>query len=245
MHLWSPAPEPLTEAGLIKAYAVEDRSKPHLRANFVASLDGAVTLDGVSGGLSSKDDQSNLGRLRMLADVVLVGAGTLRAEGYTGLRLGAKRREWRLQQGLPENPVLAVVSARLDLSPSNAALADAPVRALVITCESSPAEQREALAKVADVLVFGQDEVDLTEAVAALAARGLPQILCEGGPHLMGSLTAADLVDELCLTVSPLLAGPGARRITDGLASNAVRRLNPRRVLGSDDGFLFLRYGRD
>ena len=80
---------------------------------------------------------------------------------------------------------------------------------------------------------------------AALTERGLPQILCEGGPHLLGSLTADDLVDELCLTVSPLLAGPGARRITDGLAATDARSLSLLHVLSTDDGFLFLRHGRE
>lgn len=235
----------LTEDGLIAAYAVADRSVPRLRANFVTSLDGAVTLEGLSGGLSSKDDQNMLGRLRMLTDVVMVGAGTLRAEGYGGLRLGAKRRTWRVEHGLPENPPLAVVSARLELAPTSPAFTEAPTRAIVITCESSPADQRAALAEVADVLVCGQDTVDLTQAVAVLAERGLAQILCEGGPHLLGSLTSAGLVDELCLTVSPLLAGPGARRITDGLASADAHPLSLLHVLSTDDGFLFLRHGRE
>ncbi len=106
----------LTEDELIAAYEVADRSVPRLRANFVTSLDGAVTLEGLSGGLSSKDDQNMLGRLRMLTDVVMVGAGTLRAEGYGGLRLGAKRRTWRVEHDLAENPPLAVVSARLELA---------------------------------------------------------------------------------------------------------------------------------
>jgi riboflavin biosynthesis pyrimidine reductase len=235
----------MTEDELIAAYAVADRSMPRLRANFVTSLDGAVTLEGLSGGLSSKDDQNMLGRLRMLADVVLVGAGTLRAEGYGGLRLGAKRRTWRVEQGLPENPTLAVVSARLELAATSPVFTEAPTRAIVITCEASPADQREALGEVADVLVCGDDKVNLTQAIAALTERGLPQVLCEGGPHLLGSLTAADLVDELCLTVSPLLAGPGARRITDGLASSEARPLSLLHVLSTDDGFLFLRHGRE
>ncbi|HEY3556952.1 MAG TPA: pyrimidine reductase family protein [Kribbella sp.] len=235
----------LSEEQLVAAYTVPDRSTRRVRANFVTSLDGAVTLEGLSGGLSSKDDQNMLGRLRMLADVVLVGAGTLRAEGYGGLRLGAKRRAWRTDHGLPENPPLAVVSARLELTADSPVFTDAPTRAIVITCAASPKDRREALAEVADVLVFGEDAVDLTAAMAALGERGLNQVLCEGGPHLLGSLTAADLVDELCLTVSPLLAGPGARRITDGLAVTDARALPLLHVLSADDGFLFLRHGRD
>ncbi|MFF0344025.1 pyrimidine reductase family protein [Kribbella sp. NPDC004875] len=235
----------LTEDELIAAYTVADRSVTRLRVNFVTSLDGAVTLEGLSGGLSSKDDQFMLGRLRMLADVVLVGAGTLRAEGYGGLRLGAKRRAWRTDHELPENPTLAVVSARLELAADSPVFTEAPTRPIVITCAASPEGQREALAKVADVLVCGDDAVDLTAAVDALRERGLTQILCEGGPHLLGSLTDADLVDELCLTVSPLLAGPGARRITDGLAATDARPLSLLHVLSTEDGFLFLRHGRE
>ncbi|WP_203590453.1 pyrimidine reductase family protein [Streptomyces sp. SID13031] len=244
MRRWSADGNELTGEELIAAYAVPDRSARRLRANFVTSIDGAVTLDGLSGGLSSKDDQNLLGLLRMLADVVLVGAGTLRAEQYNGLRLGKDRRVWRAEQGWPENPVLAVVSARLDLSPGSSVFTEAPVRPIVITCESAPAQQRKALAEVADVLACGDDEVDLTKAVAELAERGLSQILCEGGPHLLGSLTSADLVDEMCLTVSPVLAGPGARRITDGIASTQVHHLDPLHVLNGSDGYLFLRYGR-
>jgi riboflavin biosynthesis pyrimidine reductase len=178
----------LTEDDLIAAYAVDDRAQPHLRVNMVTSLDGAVTLAGLSGGLSSREDQELLARLRMLADAVLVGAGTLRAEGYDGLRLSEQRRTWRQAHGLPENPVLAVVSAALDLAPTNLALVDAPVRPVVITRAGAPAERRAALSEVADVLVCGQDEVDLRAAVDELAARGLRQIVCEGGPRLLGRL---------------------------------------------------------
>lgn len=244
MRRWSTGGDQLTEEELIAAYAVDDRAVPHLRVNMVTSLDGAVTLGGLSGGLSSNDDQDLLGRLRMLADVVLVGAGTLRAEGYDGLRLGESRRAWRSAHGLPENPTLAVVSARLDLDPANLALADAPVRPIVITRAEASLERRAALAAVADVLVCGQAEVDLAAAVEALTARGLRQVVCEGGPQLLGALTAGDLVDELCLAVSPLLAGAGAGRITAGAPSTTIRRLVPKHVLSSEDGFLFLRYCR-
>jgi riboflavin biosynthesis pyrimidine reductase len=234
----------LTETELIEAYQVDDRAVPHLRMNFVTSLDGAVAVDGRSKGLSSKEDQAMLARLRMLSDVVLVGAGTVRVEAYNPLRLAAERREWRRSRGLSDNPVLALVSARLDLDPADRYLAEAPVRPLVITHAAAPPDRRAALAEVADVLVCGDTEVEAAEALAKLAARGLPQVLCEGGPHLFGSLTAADLVDELCLSLSPLLTGPGSGRITAGPVTTTARRLVPRSVLAADDGTLFLRYGR-
>ena len=234
----------LTEDEVIAAYQVDDRSVPHLRSNFVCSIDGAVEIDGQSKSLSNQADQELFGKLRMLSDVILVGAGTVRAEGYNPLRLGAKRREWRQANGLPENPTLAIVSSRLDLNPINPVFAQAPIRPVVITHAAAPPDRHEALAEVADVLVCGETSVDLPTAVAALAERGLPQILSEGGPHLLGALTEADLVDEMCLSLAPLLAGPGAGRITAGPVSTIARRLELRSVLGSDDGYLFMRYVR-
>jgi riboflavin biosynthesis pyrimidine reductase len=112
----------------------------------------------------------------------------------------------------------------------------------VLTCSGAPADRRAALEPVADVIAVGDATVDVRAAVAALRERGLGQLLCEGGPHLFGALTAADLVDELCLTLSPLLAGPGAGRITAGSASS-VRRMALRSVLTAD-GMLLLRYAR-
>ncbi|GAA1586115.1 pyrimidine reductase family protein [Kribbella sancticallisti] len=234
----------LTDAEVIEAYQVEDRSKPHLRSNFVASIDGAVEIGGQSKALSSPADQELFGKLRMLSDVVLVGAGTVRAEGYNPLKLGAGRREWRQANGLPENPTLAIVSASLTLDPSNPVFTQAPVRPLVITHGAAPPDRQKALAQVADVLVCGAVEVDLPTAIAELAKRGLPQILSEGGPLLLGALTAADLVDEMCLSLAPLLAGPGSGRITAGPESTIARRLTLTSALAADDGYVFLRYLR-
>jgi riboflavin-specific deaminase-like protein len=239
-----PSTEELTEADLVAAYQVADRSQPHVRVNFVTSLDGAVTVDGRSAGLSSVADRQLLARLRMLADVLLVGAGTVRTENYNPLRLTQEGQDWRRANGLPDNPVLAVVSNRLDLSPDLRAFADAPVRPLVITHDAAPRDRRQALAEVADVLVCGEGEVRMGEVAAALMKRGLPQILCEGGPQVFGTLLASDLVDELCLTVTPLLTGSGAGRIIAGPTIAAPRRLRPVQLLQDDDGTLFMRYGR-
>jgi riboflavin biosynthesis pyrimidine reductase len=229
---------------ITQAYQVEDRTVPHVRCNFVTSVDGAVEIDGQSKSLTTPEDSELFGRIRMLSDVVLVGAGTVRIEGYNPLKLGAARRKWRQDQGLAENPTLAIVSSRLDLDPINRVFAEAPIRPLVITHAAAPPDRAEALAEVADVLVCGEAEVDLHLVVAALAERGLPQILCEGGPHLLGALTDADLVDEMDLSLSPLLAGPGAGRITAGAFDTVARRFVLRSVLGAEDGSLFLRYLR-
>lgn len=230
-------------ADLLERYTVPDRSRRHVRVNFVASIDGAVTHAGLSGPLNGPADKQVFDLLRRLADVVLVGAGTLRAEGYAGLRLDAPDVAWRQAHGLAPHPALAVVSARLDLDPAAAPFADAPVRPVVLTHDASPADRRRDLARVADVVVAGASAVDLAAAVAALADRGLPQVLCEGGPHLFGALVAADLVDEMCLTVSPVLEGGDAGRAATG-SPQATRRMRLAHVLTTDD-MVMLRYLRE
>jgi riboflavin biosynthesis pyrimidine reductase len=243
-RLWpDPDTAELDDTALTRLYAPEDRSVPRLRVNFVTSLDGAVALDGYSAGLSGPVDKRVFAQLRNLCDALLVGAGTLRDEGYRELDLGARRGAWRRSVGLAEQPTLVVVSGRLDLPADHPAFTAAPVRPIVLTSASAPADRIAALSAVADVLVHGDVEIDLPAGLAALAARGLTQVLCEGGPHLFGALTAADAVDELCLTVSPLLAGPGAGRITAGPPVPDPRRLALAHVL-EGDGNLLLRYTR-
>jgi len=245
MHRLWPDPDPATpldDAALIRLYA-PDRSRPRLRVNFVASLDGAVTLQGYSEGLSGPADKRVFGLLRMVCDALLVGAGTLRHESYHAVRLDAGRREWRVAQGLAEYPTLVVVSKALSLDPAHPALAEAPVRPIVLTCAASPAPARATLARVADVLVHGDAGIDFAAALAELHARGLAQVLCEGGPQLLGALTGADLVDELCLTIAPLLAGAGPGRISAGPPSPQPRRLPLGHVLAAEDALL-VRYAR-
>lgn len=233
---------PLDDDTLVGLYPAGRTDPPRLRVNFVTSLDGAVEVDGVTAGLSSPPDQRVMGLLRRQCDALLVGAGTLRIEGYGPLRLDRPARRWRLDRGLPEHPTLVVVSGSLALDPAQPAFADAPTRPIVITRSTALAARRLALSATTDVIDAGEDSVDLAAAVALLRDRGLRQILSEGGPHLLGGLTAADLVDELCLTVSPVLAGAGAGRITAGPAS-PLRRMSLRHVLAADD-FLLLRYRR-
>ncbi|MFI5908658.1 pyrimidine reductase family protein [Dactylosporangium sp. NPDC051541] len=234
-QLW---PASVGDPDLIELYRTPPG--PWLRLNFVTSLDGAGHVGGRSAPLSGPADKRVFGVLRMLCDALVVGAGTLREEGYHALRLDAARRDWRVAHGLSEYPVLVVASARLDLDPAHRAFADAPVRPIIVTCAG---HDPGPLADVADIIAAGEGEVDLAAAVAQLRERGHAHILSEGGPRLFGSLTAAGLVDELCLTVSPLLAGPGATRITAGAPVDTPEQFTLRHVL-LDDGLLFLRHSR-
>ncbi|HLU45104.1 MAG TPA: pyrimidine reductase family protein [Natronosporangium sp.] len=214
---------------------------PWLRVNFVTSIDGAVEVSGRSSPLSDPDDQRMLQLLRTPCDALLVGAGTIRVEGYGPPLLAESRRRWRLNHRLPEHLQLVVVSHTLALDPDLPVFTQAR-RPVVLTHAGAPAARREALAERAEVLTVGEHEVDLAAGLSLLHARGLRHLLCEGGPRLFGSLVAADLVDEVCLTVSPLLAGAGAGRIVAGPTS-PVRDMSLRHVLAAGDT-LFLRYQR-
>ncbi|WP_307852627.1 pyrimidine reductase family protein [Glaciihabitans sp. dw_435] len=241
-ELWPTPGLDLTDDALLAVYSRHGRQVPWTRVNFIQSVDGAATSGGLSGALGVPADKRVFDLLRRLADVVLVGAGTVRAEGYGPMRLDAPAVAWRRATGLSDHPVFAIVSGRLDLDPASPIFADAPVRPLVVTTGSSPLAKRRSLAEVADVLVCGEDELDIASLRAQLTARGLLQVHCEGGPSLFGSLAAAGAVDELCLTVSPQLVAGDAGRIASG-ALGAPVALALGSVLRSGSALL-LRYTR-
>ena len=229
---WPAGPE-----GLVELYP--RNPAPTLRVNFIASLDGAVTVDGLSGGLHGPGDKEIFDSLRMVCDALIVGAGTVKAEKYDALRLTRDARRWRLNHGLPEFPIMVIVSRSLDFDLDQLIFSDAPIRPIVLTHRAAPAAH---LAGVADVVAVGDVDVDLAAGIAALHSLGATQLLCEGGPALLGSMIAQDLVTELCLTVSPLLVGGGPGRIAAG-APGVVREMSLRHVLSLRD-MLFLRYAR-
>jgi riboflavin biosynthesis pyrimidine reductase len=250
VRLIYPGPVPGGPADLAALYAypaAEDRApagRPWIRANMIESADGAATVDGLSGGLGGPADHEVFGVLRALAGVILVGAGTARAEAYRPARVAAR---WApLRSGRSATPPIAVLSARLDLDPEGPLLADAPdgARTIVITSESAPAGRRAELARRADVVIGGEHEVSAAAAVGALASRGYQEILAEGGPHLLGQLAAADLIDELCVTISPVLAGGVAGRIVQGQEQGQASKLTLAHVLADDHGYLLCRYVR-
>ncbi|MCZ2402751.1 pyrimidine reductase family protein [Paenarthrobacter sp. Z7-10] len=218
-------PDPVpdaTDAQLLDWYAGPTGTAPWVSFNFVSSLDGAAALSGRSGGLGNAADQRIFTLMRRSADVLLVGAQTVRTEGYAGELLDTAAQQWRLQHGKPAHPAFAIVSGHLDLDPHSKLFAAAPVRPLIFTTEAAPTDNRRALSAVADVVSAGTRVLDIPTVIAELAARGLSRIHSEGGPHLFGSFQEAGQVDELCLSLSPLLVGGGAPRIAAGIAVGTV-----------------------
>ena len=230
-QLW---PFPLASVDPAAAYAEDDRSvhpdgRPWVLVNMLSSADGATAVEGRSGALGSTGDKAVFAAIRAVADVILVAAGTVRAEGYGPPRTGAR---------------LAVVSRAVDLDPSLRLFADAAPdrRPWLVTTAAAvvPDELRPALD---DVIVAGDAVVDAGRAVNELAARGARCVLCEGGPSLNGQLIAAGMVDELCLTLAPMLAAGDSARVAHGPPAAPLAHLGLARVL-EEDGYLFLRYAR-
>ena len=229
-------------------YLEVDRSEPvhecWVTGHMVAGLDGTASVDGRVGSLSTTPDQALFRRMRQIADIVLVGAETVRREGYGPIPLSGQAQAYRERHGQTPTPPLAVVSRSLTFDWTSTVFTGAPehARTHVITCATADPERRAEAEQVADVIVAGEDRVDPAAALQALAERGYQVVLCEGGPTWLGELVAADRLDELCLTIAPLIGGdllpvsvtpPGARLATFELKGAMT-----------EDHTLFLRYER-
>ena len=219
-----PAPGPDGAVELDEAYAWPDRT--FLRVNFVSSLDGAAAVEGRTAKLGGAADKAVFNHLRATCDAIVVGAGTASAERYG-----------------PAPVPIAVVSANLSPSPRERLFTPQPgsARPLVLTCEAAPEDRRAALHDVADVVDCGEQAVEPHRVVAELERRGLRRLLCEGGPRLFGTLLAADLVDELCLTVAPVITPNDAPRITHVQVAPPPRSATLVSAL-EEDSALLLRY---
>ncbi|MEV6941734.1 pyrimidine reductase family protein [Streptomyces sp. NPDC051172] len=237
-------------AELAAAYAYPEptaggRPVPWLRANMVSTLDGAAQHDGRSQPISSAADMRIFGTLRGLADVVVVGAETVRQEGYRPARARAEFAELRQAAGQPPAPAIAVVSASLDLDFSLPLFTSPVVPTLVLTGAAAAPDRVAAAEKAGARVVIAGDGVGVepARAVRALGDLGYTRLLTEGGPRLLGQLVAAGVLDELCLAVSPMLTAGDAQRIAGGPSVAVPQRF----VLASlleEEGFLFTRYRR-
>jgi riboflavin biosynthesis pyrimidine reductase len=245
--LLPPGEAPASAQRVVERLGLWDRPQPpRTLLNMVSTVDGRATLGGRSGPLSSRADRELFHALRAAVDGVLVGAGTVRAERYGRTISDEARRELRQSRGLPAEPLACVVSGRLALDADIPLLAEPAARVVVLT--SSQASLPASRARVEYVRAERDGRLDLGAAIAEVRERfEVASLLCEGGPHLAGELLAAGLVDELFLSLSPLLAGgePSAGealRIIGGVELEPPVELE---LLGAlqDESFLFLRYG--
>ncbi|MFE2922474.1 pyrimidine reductase family protein [Streptomyces goshikiensis] len=246
----SPAPQGDREWSLdelAEAYAYPPLSEDAhwLRANMVSTLDGAAQHEGRSQPISGASDMRIFGTLRALADVVVVGAETVRQEGYRPARARADFAARREAAGQGPAPAIAVITASMDLDFSLPLYTGPLVPTLVLTGSAAPSDRvAAATAAGAEVVIAGEGAaVDPARAVRELAKRGMRRQLTEGGPRLLGQFVAADALDELCLTISPMLTAGDAQRISGGPSVAVPHRLAAASVL-EEAGFLFTSYRR-
>jgi riboflavin-specific deaminase-like protein len=215
-------------------------ARPFVATNFAATVDGRATIDGVSGPIGSDTDTAMLAGLRTRFDAVMIGAGTMRAERYGRIVASQEQRERRERIGLPHDPLMVIVSGRLDLPWDAPLFTTGGGRVLVFTAsEADPPETATSLR-----VVRHEGSVDLAAALRHLREeRGIRALLCEGGPHLHGQLWAGGLVDELFLTIAPRLTGGDAPRIIEGAPLPGIAELKLAWLL-EQDSELFARYCR-
>jgi 5-amino-6-(5-phosphoribosylamino)uracil reductase len=213
-----------------------------VKVNFISSLDGAATVQGRSGGLGDDNDKRIFLLGRELCDVILVGAATTVAEKYRGVSREEMAGVDRAALGLAPVPTIAIVTRNCTILPSALVITETEVPPIIYTAASADEDRRSAVADAgAEVVLAGDDDVDLHTVVADLGTRGLRRVNCEGGPRLFGSMVAAGLVDELCLSLSPLLTSGDSGRIAVGDFPEQPERMRLRSVLHGGD-LLMLRY---
>jgi riboflavin biosynthesis pyrimidine reductase len=239
-------PTAIDDVDVFSVYADDVRTphadRPWLFANMIASLDGATHVDGVSGGLGGPADRMAFRAIRAVADMILVAAGTARSENYHPITTTPEIATARATRGQADRPRLAILTRHLDLD-LDGELFTAPEPPIVLTTDAAPAGRlRHAQARTT-VLQFTGPRIDVRDAVVALGQLGARVVLSEGGPTLIGQLAVADVLDELCLTMSPMVVGGDASRVTDATTPAIDRRYALARVL-EQDSMLLVRYVR-
>jgi riboflavin biosynthesis pyrimidine reductase len=215
--------------------------RPAVRLNMIVSVDGGTSWNGVSGALGGPADKALFGVLRSLADVVLVASATMQGEHYGPAVLPAHAQDARRERRQTPVPPIAVVSRTCQFDWDSPFFTAATERPIMLTVSSASEADRTRAAEVAEVIVAGEHDVDLDRAVGALGASGAKSVLAEGGPTLNGQLARAGLLDELCVTLAPLLASGDAKRLISGSTLDALEPLDLRSICEEDD-YLFLRY---
>jgi riboflavin-specific deaminase-like protein len=242
-RLWPP---PTAEVEPATMYGGGDRpprpDRPYVVVNMVAGVDGVTAIDGVTKPLGSPTDRAIFLQLREVADAILVGASTVRAERYGPARPTAEARSRRQARGQSARPPIVAVSRSVDFDWDTPFFTEAEPRPILLLPADADAEKVARARLSAEVITGGIGGVDLTAALAQLRRRGIEVLLCEGGPTLNSQLLHAGLIDELCLTVAPIVAGGNQPRgIFGGRTEPSSLALRVAHLL-EEDSFLYLRY---
>jgi riboflavin biosynthesis pyrimidine reductase len=236
-------PDAVDEVDPATVYAdlPHNAARPAVRLNMIVSVDGGTSWNGVSGALGGSADKALFGVLRSFADVVLVASATMRSEHYGPAVADNRFQGARRERGQTPAPRIAVVTRTCQFDWDAPFFTAATERPIVLTVSSASEADRARASDVADVIVAGVDDVDLERAIGELGARGAQNVLAEGGPTLNGELARVGLLDELCVTLSPLLASGDAKRIISGSTLDALEPLALCSICEEDD-YLFVRY---
>jgi riboflavin biosynthesis pyrimidine reductase len=229
-------------AELTEIYDWPDRRR-WVRAMMVSTLDGATMgADHRSRSISSVEDRAVFDATRRHSDVVLIGAGTFRAERYRPLRVPTELAQQRRDLGLAPAPVVAIVSRSLDLPWDEPIFAESDIRPVVVTGSAAEPERLRAAKQHAQVLELPSPGVDLGEMFDRFEALGLLRIVCEGGARLLSTVVRSGLLDEVDLSISPLMTAGG--QVATGVPLAVPPRFALAHVMVGDDGFLFTRFIR-
>ncbi|MFI6870875.1 pyrimidine reductase family protein [Nocardia sp. NPDC050406] len=232
----------LTDDELAALYEYPANSEPWVRANFVVSIDGAISTNGSSVGLTTPLDQKVLKLLRDLSDVVLVGANTIRVEDYIGIKVSEAGSRRRTNRGLSPVPPLAVVSGRADIDPQSRLLTNTTVPPIILTTSTAPTVAKRNLTTAgAQVIELGPGPIETTAIIDTLSSLGMTKILCEGGPNLTGQLVADHLLNEMCVTTAPTMICGNAQRITH-LDRHANLKMRCKHIIFDPDGAQLARW---
>jgi riboflavin-specific deaminase-like protein len=240
-------PSPVDDVEPETLYAADERpplpDRPWVMSNMISSVDGGIAIDGVSGGLGGPADKRIFSAVRAVADVIVVASGTVIAENYRRPQTPEAIQERRVARGQAALPRIAIVTRSLKIDPTHRVF-DPEARPIIITTSDAPDDRRQALEPVADLMTAGTGSVDLIAALRQLSRSGANVVLVEGGPTLNGAFVDADLVDEVCLSFSPVVIGGNSPRIVNRSANTDPRHMRLDRTL-HEDGFLFHRYLRE
>jgi riboflavin-specific deaminase-like protein len=227
----------------IALYGTDERptpaDRPWVLVNMIASVDGATAVAQRSGGLGGPPDKQVFRALRELPDAILVGASTVRTEGYGPVRLEDEAVRRRRARGQSDTPRLVIISGSLKLDTTSTLFTESEVAPIIVTIASSDDHRRRELGTVADVVIAGDERVSMHAALRTLRAMGIRTLLCEGGPIVNAQLLADDLIDEWCQTISPMLVGGSSSRAAVGDEGiEPLPHLRLRRLLEQDDMLL-------